>query len=542
MPKSKIKILLLFFGTSLILISPYLLSKVLALNPPSGPVGTSPGIIQVDSNRNLSFGTSTISINTSTPSPSFPFRILGPNTPSFVVQPDGRISIATGTVPAANPPDVNQPVKLFVNGGLMTQTLYVNDIVGGSYTGAIPAGKVTPGVFNYNCPTMPNCPGAYSLPGFIGVNTTTISNLPTALSVYGSGYFSGNIGIGVPSPTQKLEVSGGGYQSVLISSSDTIGAGISLKNTGSNHQYSIFSEGAGVGPGSGNLDIYDNTLGLYRLSIASSSGRVLIGHRSEGFKFVNAKLEVYDTSVSDANYGQIEVSTLDGLTYNNLIIGRTPTYGFIQNHNTEPLILNPIGNYVGINIINPSYALDVNGTFRNAGDVFLSSGGSGRVGIGTSPVGSLGQLTVAGSIQANQDIIVTGPSGASSNGLILSDESGYKKIQSYNSEPLFINPVNPGTNNVGIGGARASATLEIYNTNSPNTLRLSTMMSAGGIGSVDLFVAAGLEGGGTSNGNTLCASKKTGAVCLAAWLQGDIATPCTNTASFLRVLCAARGN
>jgi hypothetical protein len=68
----------------------------------------------------------------------------------------------------------------------------------GALNGTLVANNVSGGVF----------PGMYAFQQTLGVNTTTQVGMPQTLSVYGGGYFSGNVGIGTTSPSQKLEVWG----------------------------------------------------------------------------------------------------------------------------------------------------------------------------------------------------------------------------------------------------------------------------------------------------------------------------------------------
>ena len=74
---------------------------------------------------------------------------------------------------------------------------------------------------------------------------------------------------------------------------------------------------------------------------------------------------------------------------------------------------------------------------------------SGNVGIGTT--GPNNKLTVNGGLNVLGAI-------SSGTGLTLSDEVGYKRIQSYESEPLAINPVG---NNVGIGTTTPQNKLDV---------------------------------------------------------------------------------
>jgi hypothetical protein len=165
------------------------------------------------------------------------------------------------------------------------------------------------------------------------------------------------------------------------------------------------------------------------------------GNVGIGTTNLSNKLHVSGATPADANNAQLRISATDG---NFMLLGRAANYGFVQSHNREPLVLNPIGNNVGIGTIEPQTTLDVQGPvrFSNRGDgaVLLNlsnerhwefrqlrSGAStalelasvggrgnkdfvinttGRVGVGTA--NPTEKLEVNGNILATGDVILSG--------------------------------------------------------------------------------------------------------------------------------------
>jgi hypothetical protein len=301
---------------------------------PTCAVGNCQGKIGVDSSGNISIGTSSpqsttrsLIVGGTNNSSAYALRILSSNSsPLLLVRNDGKISIATTSANYA----LNVDGDIYLSGNL---------VMSGSVSSAVAAGNVTPGVFNS---LQGGGTGAYAFLGSLGVATTTQVGLPQALSVYGGGYFSGNVGIGTTTPTYKLdvvgqinssgglciagdcktswsEVGGGGNWStsgnniyntntgnvgigtatpnrilhintnsswgsniatIQITDSASIGSGITLDATGtSGRRYTIFSSASGAGAGGGKFVIYDTTAGASRL-VVDSSGNVGIGTTS----------------------------------------------------------------------------------------------------------------------------------------------------------------------------------------------------------------------------------------------------------------------
>ncbi|MCX7607091.1 MAG: hypothetical protein N2170_07505 [Bacteroidia bacterium] len=69
------------------------------------------------------------------------------------------------------------------------------------------------------------------------------------------------------------------------------------------------------------------------------------------------RLHVDGPPPSDATGGQLRISESTNSRY--LLIGRSGDYGFVQTHNNQPLLLNPLGNNVGINTTAPDGRLGI---------------------------------------------------------------------------------------------------------------------------------------------------------------------------------------
>ncbi len=197
----------------LLVISHWLfVGEAMAFTGPSSGAGVGVGAIGVDAGNNLSIGTSSPAANTkllivasSTDTVNYAFRVLQPsgNTPILVLRNDGSVGIGTGSPGAGYPLDIVGNTRIT---GTLTAT---------SYTGTIAAANVTAGVFGSSQGSSP-----YAFPASLGVATSTQVNLPQSLSVYGSGYFAGSVGIGTPTPNAKLDF-GGALGTTLIRSDGT---------------------------------------------------------------------------------------------------------------------------------------------------------------------------------------------------------------------------------------------------------------------------------------------------------------------------------
>jgi|GEM_PF-7075288 len=166
--------------------------------------------------------------------------------------------------------------------------------------------------------------------------------------------YNGYVGIGTTNPGAKLEIagsatgitfSGGGSHTIqtnddtdLTLQADDVNHYIALgrtTNTLTLREFGdiIFDAGATSGED---------------MRILGSSGNVGIGTTNPG-----EKLHVFD--------GALRVDGAKAGTDTGLILSDEGTYKRIQSYNSEPLAINPLGNYVGIGTTSPDVALDVNG-------------------------------------------------------------------------------------------------------------------------------------------------------------------------------------
>ena len=148
---------------------------------------------------------------------------------------------------------------------------------------------------------------------------------------------NGNVGINSSSPSAKLAIRGGSYNTSLIldSTSDGFGPGISLMGT---RTWDIISTGGSAGPGAGVFAVLDETSGQYRFNI-NSNGLVSFG-----------------TTTFNSNFTlQTKQSTVSAFT-------------IVSTTGGSMLTVLANGN-VGINSSTPNFLLSVNGTvaFANLG-------------------------------------------------------------------------------------------------------------------------------------------------------------------------------
>ena len=199
----------------------------------------------------------------------------------------------------------------------------------------------------------------------------------------GSGQFykdaSGNVGIGTSSPTGKLHVNGGTFDSFTISGNSTNSVGMRIQNSAaSSRNWNIRSSGGGPSS-AGSFFIYDDTAAATRMSI-DSSGNVGIGTTSPTHKLSVTK----GSAGVIANFTDGVAQTLQVTTGSGYVGFLNPNYGaitFRDGSNAETVRITDGGNLLvgtqnalisslrrGISVLAPS------GTFVAA--AFANDGGA----------------------------------------------------------------------------------------------------------------------------------------------------------------------
>ncbi|MCP4667296.1 MAG: tail fiber domain-containing protein [Deltaproteobacteria bacterium] len=157
-------------------------------------------------------------------------------------------------------------------------------------------------------------------------------------------YDGGNVGIGMDTPAEKLEVNGTVKADKFIGD----GSGLTGLQGGNNEKWEDSKEGS---------DIY------------YSAGDVTVGQPNRG-----SVLQIL-TKNQDANGGSLIIGPSAA---SNLRLGYHSDYSWIQSHGNKPLAINPLGGNLGIGTKTPSESLEVNGTVKAT--KFIGDG-SGLTGI-----------------------------------------------------------------------------------------------------------------------------------------------------------------
>jgi len=377
----KIRGLIIFYLFITFLIFSNIHSVKAFIGPPCAP-GQCQGRIAVDSDGNVSMGTSTpqsgtktLIISQTSDSSTYGLKVLSSNnSPLFLVRSDGRISIATSGASYA----------LTVSGDIYASG---NLIIGGSFSAPISAGNVTPGVFNS---LQGGGTGAYAFLGNLGVATSSQVGLPQTLSVYGGGYFLSNVGIGITTPLERLHVRG----NVYFSGTDIINRlwtgnipTFLVENLGNSNTFYVFGTRTNAGVGlvvtnAANVGV-GTTTPAYRLhvigQINASGGLCIAG----------------DCRTSWSGIGSQWTNTTGGIYYlGNVGIGTsTVSYPLFVSTSTDNLFAIQRQGATSPTIF--KQGTDSAFVINNAGSNVLTIR-SGNIGIGTTTAPQ--KLTVSGNI------------------------------------------------------------------------------------------------------------------------------------------------
>ncbi len=329
------------------------------------------------------------------------------------------------------------PSALFmVNGGdaRFSNSVYASGSFVGNLSGSLSAGNVSSGLFGSLSST-----GNYAFPsGFsVAINTSTVSGIPQTLSVYGGGYFSGNVGIGTTAPAFPLDI---------------------VRAVGSSGNLLIEGNGAVTGDpkmlfrdlNGGSTDFtlaFDKTNGFSMIG-----GNVGIGTTGPG-----SKLEVSGaTSNTPVTNGIIKIDTTGTVS-----TGYGGGLLFAQNNDASTLT-----NYASIT------GSRVNSSVNNAVDLVFSTGNPtdltpvaermritslGNVGIGTTSPGR--KLTV----NDTTDTYIGFQNGGVEKTVIGAETTGDRRFIVYDSASSTYRIVINGMGNVGIGSTSPAGRLDVAN-------------------------------------------------------------------------------
>jgi hypothetical protein len=147
---------------------------------------------------------------------------------------------------------------------------------------------------------------------------------------------SGNVGIGTSSPSGKLHVDGGSYDSLTVSGNSSNSVGARFQNSAaSSKNWNIGSSGGGPSP-AGSFFIYDDTSSATRMVI-DSSGNLLVGTTStiSGAKVGIANVNGGQAGLGIGNTGGSSFTTAISFRNSNGEVGVISTNGSATSYTTS---------------------------------------------------------------------------------------------------------------------------------------------------------------------------------------------------------------
>lgn len=276
----------------------------------------------------------------------------------------------------------------------------------------------------------------------------------TGLYVNGSSY----VGIGTTVPDAPLHIyasSTSPYSVLTLQTSDNAASmGIAFRNSGTSYTWFMHR----VDAGANDADLYfshgpGTDLGTFAPQVVfKNNGRVGIGQGAPAYK-----LDVVGQINSSAGFcisGDCKTSWTDIASSSGWIDGGATVYLANNNDNVGIGTASVDANY---KITTSGGGIKAESTNQPAG-YFNSTSGYGLI-VNTGNVG-IGTAVPQNKLDVYGPVTIVGSPVTVGKGIAISDEGTYKRIQTYENEPLVINSLS---NNVGIGLTSPTYKLDVAN-------------------------------------------------------------------------------